>query len=252
MKYQLSTVDLAIWLALITGKVFLCVCLLKKNDRKNVLERLPIFSAYILVTALKSLGLFILGFWGSYALYYHFFYWAGHAESALAFIVLVEFGRQVLPGIDLPRRWEALNYLIAALGVIVCLMYLWPQHFIEKRLEVTSYLVVAAGFIWVTWYSRSLRLSWSRLLGGVSFTLGFLFITQGITKALMGHFPPASMLVIRQISEIANVAAIASWTIFVLMPWGEYKLTEEDLAKFEGIVNAAEENVRRFIASGGQ
>lgn len=251
MKFHMSTIDLAIWLALIAGKVILCLCILKRG----MLRRLPWFSAYVFGFTIKSLLLVVAASFLSYNIYYYAFTVTGILESGLALFTLAEFAVQVFPGFkDIPRNRAALAWMIAALGSVVAFVGIWSFRYAEKRIQVAAYLVIAVAFIVTAAYARSLRLSWSRLLGGVSFTLGGLYLADGIAKVLMGYYryPDPVWFAVRRASEVATLLAVISWTVFVLIPWGEYKLTEEDLAKFEAIVNAAEENVRRFIASGGQ
>src|SRR5262249_37499717 len=91
MIAQVSTIDLAIWAGLIAGKLILCLCVLKRGMPR----RLPWFSTYVFGSALKSLLLAGLGFWGSYASYYYAFTVTGILESALALFTLAEFAVQV-------------------------------------------------------------------------------------------------------------------------------------------------------------
>lgn len=248
MKNYLSTADLAIWIALIAGKVILCLCILKRQ----LLRRLPWFSAYVFVSTFKSFVLLALTFFASYTAYYYAFYVTGYMVSALAFFTLIEFGRQVLPGLDLPQRWKALAGLLAALGAVAIFAALWPLRSIanEKRIDVGAYLAIAIAFIFIAGYSRYLGLRWSRVLGGVAFTLGLVYLADGAAKATIGHYPSALVLQVRQLSQIANVVAVVAWTVVVLSPWGEYQMTEEDLRKFEEIVGGIEGNFRRFVAGG--
>lgn len=249
MKNLISSLELAIWIALVVGKVILCVCILKRG----MLKRLPWFSAYVFGFTLESVLLFAVGRYGSYAIYYYTFTVTGILESGLALFTLAEFTVQVLPGFKLlPRGRLALSCLIAALGAVVVFASVWSFRYAEKRAQVVAYLAIAVAFIVIAVYARSLGLRWSKLLAGVSFTLGALYLADGVAKTLMAYFPypDSTWFIVRQASEIASLLAVISWTIFVLIPWGEYPMTEEDLAKFEAIVNAAEENVRRFIAGG--
>ena len=73
MKDYLSVTDLAMWIALIVGKLFLCLCILKKR----FFSRLPWFSALIFASSIKSLLLLSLAFWARYSTYYHTFYISG-------------------------------------------------------------------------------------------------------------------------------------------------------------------------------
>jgi hypothetical protein len=246
MKNYLSVVDLAIWIALIAGRVTLCLCIL----RKGVLRRLPWFSVYVFASTGESILLMALAFWASYAAYYYAFYVTSHAVSVLAFLVLIEFTRHVLPGLDLPRKEKALTLLLASITAVVIFVSVWPLRYLEKRIEVGAYLVIAVAFIFTAAYSRSLGLRWSRLLGGVAFTLGITYLVQGAAKAVIGQIPPAPVLLVRQMSQIANVLAAIAWTVIVLSPWGERLMTEEDLQKLEQIVETMEDNVRDFVAGG--
>lgn len=219
------------WITLIAGKVVLCLCILKKH----FFSRLPWFSALIFAYSLKSLLLFAIAFWASYSTYYYVFYVGGYIESALVFLALIECGRQVLPGLNLPQKEKALAWLLAALGAIVIFAAVWPMRSIanEKRIEVAAYLAIGVVFIFIAAYSRYLGLYWSRLLAGVTATLGLLYLVEGSMEAITGHYPSALVLLVRQINGFANILAVVSWIVVILSPWGEREMTEQDLKKLE-------------------
>ncbi|HET9183308.1 MAG TPA: hypothetical protein VFP59_14315 [Candidatus Angelobacter sp.] len=244
MKDYLSSVDLAIWIVLISSQIVLCFCSLSRG----LARRLPWFTLYIFVSTAESLCLFAFAFLASYATYYHVFYLAGHLVSVAAFLTLVEFGRQVLPGLKLPDREKAIAWLLAALGMVVLFVAAWPLRSIanEKKIEVAACLWIAVAFIFTAGYARYLGLHWSRLLGGVAFTLGVLYLIDGATKAIIGHYPSALVLPIRQFREITNILAVVAWTVVVVSPWGEYEMTEETLSKARGIIGGVESSLRRF------
>lgn len=248
MKEYISASDLAIWLVLIAGQVILCVCGLTKR----LFSRLPCFTLYILCSALQSFILLAIAFAAPYSTYYQTFYVTGHIVSLLAFGTLLEFGKQVLPGLNLPQREKALTCLLAAMGVTIAFVWLWPLRSIanEKRFEVAACLAIAIAFMFVAGYSRYLGLRWSRLVGGVALTLGLVYLVNGLTKALIGHYPSTSVLTIRQARAIANVMAVCAWIVVVVSPWGEYELTEDVLEKAETILNGAETSLRRFATGG--
>ena len=246
MRTFLSTAELAIWMALIAGKVVLCLCIFKKR----LFQRLPLFSSYVLASTLKSSLLFVISFLGSYGAYYYTFYATGRIIWALAFLTLLEFGRQVLPSLNLPRKERAAAWLIVSLGIAVIFAARWPLRYVENRVELAGYLVIAVCFIVLALYSRSLGLGWSRLLGGVAFTLGLLYLVEG-TTAVTGHYSAAA-LPARQISQLGNLLAVLAWTIVVVSPWGEYKMTADELLKLEQIVGGAEANLRDFVAGGSR
>jgi hypothetical protein len=250
MKNYLSTTDVAIWIALIVAQVILCL----SGFKKRLFSRLPWFSAYLFASTIESILLFTIAFLCSYRTYYHTFYLTGYVISALAFLTLLEFARQVLPGLNLPKKERALGWFLAALTGVIVFASLWPLRSItgEKRVEVGAYLAIAIAFIFVAGYARYLGLRWSRLLGGVSLTLGLVYLIDGVAKALIGHYPSAAVLQVRQFREIANVLAVIAWTVIVLSPWGEYEMTEEDLVKFQEIVEGIEDNFRRFARGGSR
>ena len=229
MKNYLSAPDLAMWIVLIAGKVVLCLCILKKH----FVMRLPCFSALIFASGSRSLLLLCLAFWASYSAYYYVFYIGSYIESALVFLTLIECGRQVLPGLNLPQKEKALAWLLAALGAVVIFAVQWPLNFLENRIEVGAYLSIAVAFIFIAAYSRHLGLYWSRLLAGITATLGLLYLVEGATRAMAGHYPPALAAQVREISQIANILAIVSWIVVILSPWGEREMTEQDLLKIE-------------------
>jgi hypothetical protein len=231
MKDYISTADLAIWIVLIACRVFLCLCIMKKR----LFSRLPWFSAYVFAAAIESVLLLAIAFSASYAVYYYVFYVTSHIVSVLAFLTLIECGRRVLPGLNLPQKEKALACLLASLGVVVLFAALWPLRSLvnEKRIEVGADLAIAVVFIFIAAYSRYLGLYWSRLLAGISSTLGFVYLVQGATRAITGHYPLVLVLQVRQISQIANVLAVIAWIVVVLSPWGTRELSEQDLKKIE-------------------
>jgi len=244
MKNFLSSTNLAIWLVMIAGKVVLCLCILKKN----LLRRLPWVSGYVFVTTIGSLLLLALTFLASYTAYYYSFFAVSFAQSFAAFLTLLEFWRQVLPGFDLPGNKQALGWFVAVLGGVASFAIWWPVRYMEDRIEVAAYLAIAVAFIFIAGYARYLRLRWSRLVGGVSFTLGVLYLVDGVAKALMAHYSyhsPAFSL-IRHASEIVSILAAVAWIIVILLPWGERKITEEELLKLEQLVDHMEAD---FIAA---
>jgi hypothetical protein len=231
MKNYLSTTDLAMWIAIIVGKLFLCLCILKKR----FYSRLPWFSALIFAYSVKSFLLLALAYLAKYATYYYAFYISGYMESALVFLTLIECGRQVLPGLDLPQKEKAFSWLGAALAAVLIFTVVWPLPSIaqERRIEVGAYLGIAAVFIFIAAYSRYLGFYWSRLLAGITATLGLLYLVEGVTGAMIGHYPSALVALVREIRQIANILAVLSWIVVILSPWGEREMTEQDLKKIE-------------------
>jgi len=244
MKNFFSSTNLAIWLVMIAGKVVLCLCILKKN----LVRRLPWVSAYVFASTIKSLFLLVLTFLASYTVYYYSFFAASFVLSAIAFLTLLEFWRQVLPGFNLPHNKQALGWFLAALGGIAIFAIWWPVRYVEDRIEVASYLAIAIAFIFIAGYARYLGLYWSRLVGGVSFTLGVLYLVDGSAKALMAHyrFHSLAFSLIRHASEIASILAAVAWIVVILSPWGEREITEEELLKLEQLVDHMETD---FIAA---
>ena len=242
MKNFLSRTDLAIWMIMIVGKVVLCLCIL----RKNLVRRLPWVSAYVFASTIGSLLLLALTFLAGYATYYYAFYAISFVESVVAFLTLLEFWRQVLPGFNLPHNKQALAWFLAALAGIVIFVARWPLKYVENRIEVAAYLMIAVAFIFIAAYARYLGLHWSRLVGGVSFTLGLHYLADGVVKAVMWHYPHFIFLPTRYISEIVSIVAAVTWTIVILSPWGEREITEEELLKLEQLVDHMEAD---FIAA---
>lgn len=241
MKNYLSITDLAMWIALFVGQVVLCLCIWKKH----FLDRLLWFSILTFFATAKDLLLFAIAFWASYSTYYYAFYIGNYIESALVFLTLIECGRQVLPGLNLPQKEKALGWLLAALGAVIIFAALWPMRSIanEKRIEVGAYLSIGVVFIFIAAYSRYLGLYWSRLLAGVTATLGLLYLVEGSMEAITGHYPSALVLLVRQINGIANILAVIAWIIVILSPWGERKMTEQDLKKIEAAFARIEASV---------
>jgi hypothetical protein len=250
MKEYLSTGDLAIWIALIAGQIVLCLCIFTKR----LFRRLPWFSLYIFVSTTESLLLLAIAFLASYPAYYHVFYVTGRLVSVFAFLTLIEFGRHLLPGLNLPQKEKALAWLLATLAGVVTFAVLWPLRSIgnEKRIEVGACLTIAVAFIFIAGYARYLGLRWSRLLGGVAFTLGLVYLIDGATKAIIGHYPAALVLQIRQFREIAKVLAVVAWIVVVLSPWGEHEMTEDTLAKMGQLVGGVEANLHEFVTGGSR
>ena len=242
MKNFLSSADLAIWMIMIAGKVVLCLCILNKN----LVRRLPWVSAYVFASTIKSLLLLAVAFLVNYTVYYYSFFVANFMLSAIAFLTLLEFWRQVLPGFNLPRNKLALGWFLAALGGVAIFVTAWPVKYPENRIEVATYLVIAVAFIFIAGYARYLGLYWSRLVGGVSFTLGVLYLVDGAAKAVMWHYPHFIFLPTRHISEVVSIAAAVAWTIVILSPWGEREITQEELLRLEQLVDHMEAD---FIAA---
>jgi hypothetical protein len=250
MKDYLSIADLAIWIALMASQVVLCLGILKKR----LFRRLPWFSVYVFVCTSESLLLFAVALLTTYATYYHVFYLSSQLVSVMAFLTLMEFGRQVLPGLNLPQKEKALACLLAALGAIVLFVSLWPVRSIanEKRIELGACLSIAIVFIFIAGYSRHLGLRSSRLVGGVALTLGCVYLIDGAAKAIMGHYPLGLVLQVRQFRQIAHVLAVMTWTVVVLSPWGEHEMTEEILLKAGQIVGGVEANLHGFVTGGSR
>jgi hypothetical protein len=231
MKNYLISPELAMWLILIAGKLVLCLCILKRR----FFSRLPWFSAFIFASSSKSFVLLALAFLSSYKAYYYAFYIGSYIESVLAFVTLIECGLQVLPGLNLPQKEKAFAWLGASLTAVIMFLVLWPMPSVayEKKIEAGAYLVTAVVFIFIAAYSRYLGLYWSRLLAGITFTLGLLNLVEGTIRVMVGHFSPALSAEVREVSQIANILAVISWIIVILSPWGERVLTAEGLRKIE-------------------
>ena len=239
MKNYISTAEVAIWIVLIAARIVLCLSILKKR----LFNRMPLFSLYAVWTATESITLFAIAFLSSYTAYYYIFYITSHLSSLLAFLTLIECGRRVLPGLDLPQKQKAISLLLASVSLVVIFVSFWPMWYAEKRIESGAYLCVAIAFIFITVYSRYLGLYWSRLVAGISSSLGFLYLLQGTAKAMMGHYPPATVLFVRELSQVANVLAVIAWIIVVLSPWGESVMTEEDLQVLEAAFAKIEDSL---------
>lgn len=245
MKNYLSTIDLAMWVTLIAGEVILCLCMVKKH----FFNRLRWFSVFIFASTAGDLTLFAIAFWFSYRAYYYAFYTSGYINSVLAFLTLLECGRQVLPGLNLPQKEKALAWLLAALGAVLIFAALWPLPSVvnEKRIEVGTYLGGGVVFIFIATYSRYLGLYWSRLLAGITATLGLLYLVEGAIRAMAGLYTPALAAQVREISQIANILAVLSWIVVILSPWGEREMTEQDLK----IIEDAFARIEASIGVGG-
>jgi hypothetical protein len=229
MKNYINATDLAIWIVLIVGRLILCLSILKKRLH----QKLPLFFAYAVSSTTESILLLVLAFAANYATYYSVFYVTSHIVSVLAFLTLLECGRRVLPGLDLPNREKALGFLLAALAGVVAFATLWPMRYIEKRTDLAAYLSIAVTFIFIAAYSRHLGLYWSRLLAGISSTMAFLYLVQGATRAIIAHYPYALVLQVRQLNQVANVLAVIAWIVVIFSPWGTREFTEQDVKKIE-------------------
>lgn len=241
MKNYLHSVELAMWLLLIAGKLVLCLCIWKKR----LFFRLPWFSALIFASTTRSFVLLAVAFEASYTAYYYIFYITSYIENALAFLTLVECGRRVLPGLNLPKRKQAFGWLGTALASVLVFIVFWPLQSIvhEKKIEIFGYLAIAVVFIFIAAYSRYLGLYWSRLVAGLTMTLGLLYLVGGVVRAIAGHYPPAMGAQVREISQIANVLAVIAWIVVVLSPWGESVMTEEDLQILEAAFARIEDSL---------
>ena len=122
-----------------------------------------------------------------------------------------------------------------SLTAVITFLVIWPLPSItyERKIEAGGYLTIAVVFIFVAAYSRYLRLYWSRLLAGITVTLGALYLVEGVYSAIIGHYPPEFVKQVRELRQIVNILAVISWIVVILSPWGERVLTEEGLRKIE-------------------
>jgi hypothetical protein len=150
----------------------------------------------------------------------------------------------------LPHSKKALGWLLIALSGIAVFAALFPLRYAEKRVDVAAYMMIAAAFIIIAFYARSLGLHWSRLVGGVSLTLGLLYLADGVAKALISHYPMAVALKVRLLSEIVSILATLSWIVVILSPWGERKITEDELLKLEQLVDHMESDFIQAVRKG--
>lgn len=248
MKNGFSTTDLALWIVFIAGQAVLCLSILKRG----VLRRLRCFSIYVFASTAENLLHIALVLWGSYAAYYYTYHFTESILGILGFFTLVECGRRVLTSLTLPEEEKAFAWLLVALLAVASFSVLWPMRRIEDRFEVAAYLGIAVTFIFIASYARYVGLYYSRLLGGVSFTLGLLYLVDGSVRAIAYHYPIDFGLKFRALSPIANILAVIAWIIVVLRPWGEREVTEEELLAYSKIVDDIEANLRRFAAGGGK
>lgn len=240
MSKFISTTDLAIWIALIAGRLVLCSVIFKKK----FFRRMPWFSSYALASTAESLLLFAIAFLFDYKVYYYVFYVTSHIVSLMAFSALLESGRRVLPGLDLPQKEKALTLLsLAVIGIILFVTF-WPLRTLASRVELGTQLIIGVGFIFITAYARYLGLYWSRLVAGVTATLGLLYLVQATADAIMAHYGESLVLPVRLLSQIANVLAVIAWIVVILSPWGERKPTEEGLQKIEAALATIEASLR--------
>jgi hypothetical protein len=241
MKNYLINSELAMWLVLIAGKVVLCLCILKKR----FFSRLPWFSALIFASSIRSLVLFALAFLSSYKAYYYTFYVSSYIESALAFLTIIECGRRVLPGLNLPQKEKAFAWLGASLTAVIAFLVIWPLPSLayERKIETGGHLITAVVFIFIAVYSRYLGLYWSRLMAGIAVTLGSIYLIDGVHSAIIGHYPSSLVTQVRELRQVANILAVIAWIIVVLSPWGESVMTEEDLQTLEAAFAKIEDSL---------
>lgn len=247
MKAYLSIAELALWIALIAGQVFLCLCILKRR----FFERLPWFSTYAFASAIENLLLIAIAFWGSYRLYYRAFYVSNYLESILVFLALIECGRQVLPGVGVPAREKAFAWFVASIATIGLMVSVGRLGGVQNRIEVGGYLTIGVAFIFIATYARYLGLYWSRLIAGIAFVLGTLHLVGAATRAITSAYPTLHKSVGIG-SQAANILAVIAWTIVILMPWGEYDPTDDELAQARQMVDDIESNLRHVAAGGGK
>ena len=174
MKNYLSTIDLAMWMTLIAGKVVLCLCILKKR----FFNRLRWFSAFVLVSTAGDLMLFAIAFWFSYrGILLRVLYKRLHQLSSGIF----DSHRMRPSGASGPqpaakRKSSRLvaccpwcrAHLRRPMATTVCCLT-------KKGLRLAPTSRAGVVFIFIAAYSRYLGLYWSRLLAGVTATLGLLY-----------------------------------------------------------------------------
>jgi hypothetical protein len=148
-------------------------------------------------------------------------------------LTLIECGRRVLPGLDLPQREKAVFFLLVAISAIVAFVCFWPLRFIENRIGIAAHLIVGATFIFIAAYSRYLGLYWSRLVAGIAASLGLVYLVQGTIRAVAWHVSSELTSGLQLLSQITYSLAILAWIVVVLSPWGVREYTEADILKIE-------------------
>jgi hypothetical protein len=75
---------------------------------------------------------------------------------------------------------------------------------------------------------------------------------DGAAKALMAHYSyhSAAFSFIRHASEIVSILAAVSWIVVILSPWGERKITQEELLGLEQLVDHMEADFVAAITQG--
>jgi uncharacterized membrane protein YfhO len=139
----------------------------------------------------------------------------------------------VLPGLNLPQKEKAFASLFVAIVGMVLFVAFWPLRFLENRIELGAQLIIGVAFIFIAAYSRYLGLYWSRLVAGVTATLGSLYLVQAAAHAMIAHYGQSLVLPVRQLNQIANIVAVIAWIVVVLSPWGVREYTEADILKIE-------------------
>lgn len=243
MNDYVNKLDLAIWLVLIAGRLFLCLSVFKKGLH----GKMPWFSLYAVSSTVESITLLGIAFFFSYATYYHVFYVTSDLVSLTAFLTLIECGRRVLPGLDLPKRGKAISSLMVAVAAIIAFASFWPLRFIENRIELAAHLVVAITFIFIAAYARTLGLSWSRLVAGIAGSLGLVYLVQGTIRALVWHVPSKLTSGLQLLSQVTYGLAILACIVVILSPWGVHEYTEADVLRIE----AAFARIEASLGSGG-
>lgn len=229
MNEYVGKLDLAIWLVLIAGRLFLCLSIF----RKGLHRKMPWFSLYAVSSTAESIVLLGIAFFFSYSVYYYVFYITSHLVSLAAFLTMIECGRRVLPGLDLPRKGRAISFLLVAVTAILAFVWLWPLRFGENRIELAAHLVIAVAFIFIAVYSRYLGLYWSRLVAGIAVNLGLVYLVQGTIRAVAWHVPSSLTSGLQLLSQITYGFAILAWIVVILSPWGTREFTEQDVLKIE-------------------
>jgi hypothetical protein len=229
MNDYVSKLDLAIWLALIAGRLLLCLSIF----RKGLHRKMPWFSLYAVASTVESIVLLGVAFFFGYPVYYYVFYVTSHLVSLAAFLTLIECGGRVLPGLDLPKRGRALSLLLMAVAATVAFVGFWPLRFVENRIELAAHFAVGVAFIFIAAYARYLRLYWSRLVAGIAANLGLVYLVQGTIRAVAWHVPSALTSGLQLLSQVTYGVAILVWIVVVLSPWGTREFTEQDVLKIE-------------------
>jgi hypothetical protein len=169
MPFGSNKADYIVWVLLLAAELGLLAAVL----RRQAWRRVPVFTGYLLLKILRSVGLLVVGLTQSYSVYFYC-YWTATAVTSLAVF---------------PLLWEIFDFSVISFRRCLFVMMgagLWvlaadptvladPLMTVIRTLERFTWIVVIGIFVWaVTLETAGNREKYGIGLGLVVFSTGYL------------------------------------------------------------------------------